>query len=230
MIITDILWMAFLFLIPGMASFTVYRHVAGYAIDKLYKFIFYSAVWSILDYGVVELVFGTLIYGIPFGKYLNVWMMFQYKFMDVPIVVIVRVLASGILIAWALGRTARYLRLHCKGLLYTKLWDYYLNYLWKKNKVAVYDYKNRCKYIGVIKNFSYFTSRKELVLRDVEMYSFTKEGKELKRMEGESCIEEVYLQLEDSNFAILNLGKSGVIEGGVPKAEVQEKQEKRAGL
>lgn len=40
MMISDIVWMVVLFLIPGMAAFTVYRYIAGYAIDKLYNLFF----------------------------------------------------------------------------------------------------------------------------------------------------------------------------------------------
>ena len=75
MVVTDILWMVILFLIPGMVSFTVYRYVAGYAIDRLYKFILYSTIWAILAYGIVEVI-GYFMYGIPIGNNSDVWIVF----------------------------------------------------------------------------------------------------------------------------------------------------------
>lgn len=208
MVITDILWMALLFLIPGMVSFTVYRHLAGYAIDKLYKFIFYSAIWSIFDYVIVEGMVGGIIYQVPFGKYLRVWAMFQYEFAGISIQEILKVLGVGIVVAYFLGRLVRYVRLHTPGLLYIKLWDYYVHTLWKsKSVVIIYDYKNGCRYKGIIKSFSYFTSRKEVVLEKAEVWSFG--GKDEVRLTEKGQVPEVYVQLEDGYFSIVRLN-SGV--------------------
>lgn len=218
MVVTDILWMAILFLLPGMASFTVYRYVAGYAIDKLYKFIFYSAIWAILDYGLVEII-ARLIYGIPFGKYLNVWIMFKYKFADVSVDSILSALITGIVAAYVIGRLMRYVRLNYPGLLRVKLWDYYMNFLWKeKQRVIVYDYKNKYKYVGYIKNFSYFSPQKEIVLQNPEMYS-------MQENQGESLIKgknrEIYIQLEDTCFSIVNLNETPKNKKGSKKRVFQ---------
>lgn len=202
MVVTDILWMAILFLIPGMASFTVYRHVAGYAIDRLYKFFFYSAIWAILDYGIVEII-AWFIYDIPLGKYQNIWFMFHYKFADISLDLMLWALIAGGIAAWVIGLFMRWVRLYCPGLLYIKLWDYYVNFLWKKQKrVAIYDYKNKYKYVGYIKSFSYFSSRKEVVLHKPEIYAL--KGEKAILLEKEK-VEEIYVQLEDNCFSILAL-------------------------
>ena len=192
--------MAILFLIPGMVAFTVYRYVAGYAIDKLYKFIFYSAIWAILAYGIVEVI-AAFIYDIPFGKYLNIWIMFNYKFADISVGTMFKASGAGIIEAFIIGHLMRRIRLNCAGLLHVKLWDHYVNLLCKKGQnVEIYDYKNNYKYIGNIKSFSYFSPQKEIVLQEAKIYSMQEnEGKLL------SENKEIYIQLEDCCFSIMTL-------------------------
>lgn len=193
--------MAILFLIPGMGSFTVYRYVAGYAINKLYKFIFYSAIWAILAYGLVEVI-AAFVYDIPLGKYLNIWIMFNYKFADISVGTMFKALGAGIIEAFIIGRLMRWIRLNCAGLLHVKLWDYYVNFLCKKNqKVEIYDYKNNYKYVGNIKSFSYFSPQKEIVLQEAKIYSVQEdEGKLLSKNK------EIYIQLEEGRFSIVTVG------------------------
>lgn len=193
--------MAILFLIPGMVAFTVYRYVAGYAIDKLYKFIFYSAIWAILAYGIVEVI-AAFIYDIPFGKYLNIWIMFNYKFADISVGTMFKASGAGIIEAFIIGHLMRRIRLNCAGLLHVKLWDHYVNLLCKKGQnVEIYDYKNNYKYIGNIKSFSYFSPQKEIVLRRAKIYSMQKnDGRPL------SENKEIYIQLEEGRFSIVTVG------------------------
>lgn len=202
MIVTDVLWMVILFLIPGMVSFTVYRYVAGYAIDKLYKFILYSTIWAVLAYGIVEVI-GYFMYGIPIGNNSDVWIVFGYKFTEIPLRTMFYALAAGSVAAFFIGRLMRWIRLNYAGLLHVKLWDYYVNFLWKEDrKVEIYDYKNNYKYVGNIESFSYFSPQKEIVLRKAKIYSMQEnDGKPL------SENKEIYIQLEDSCFSIVTVGK-----------------------
>lgn len=210
MMISDIVWIVVLFLIPGMAAFTVYRYIAGYAIDKLYKFIFYSAMWALLSYGITE-CFMSWFYGIPIGKNLSIWIMFRYKFADVSLGEMVWTLGVGISAGWGGGWAMRRIRLNWPGLLHVKLWDYYVNSLCKEErKVEVYDYKNNCRYVGYIKAFSCFSSRKEIVLKEPEIYSL--QGKLL--TEKQEKTGEIYLQLEDNRFVIVVPGPEGKARKG----------------
>ena len=193
--------MVILFLTPGMVSFTVYRYVAGYAIDRLYKFILYSTIWAILAYGIVEVI-GYFMYGIPIGNNSDVWIVFGYKFTEIPLRTMFYALAAGSVAAFFIGRLMRRIRLNYAGLLHVKLWDHYVNFLCKKNrKVEIYDYKNNCKYIGYIKSFSYFSPQREIVLRRAKIYSMQKnDGRPL------SENKEIYIQLEEGRFSIVTVG------------------------
>lgn len=191
MVITEALWNILLLFIPGIITFVIFRHVAGYAINAVYKLLIYVAVFGLIDYALIELLL-SWIYDFDFGTYLPVWKVLSYQYEKVDIGLISWVSAFGIVFGFISGLIFLAARKRVKSSLHVKLWDHILHREELKNKmVVISDYENGKCYIGKIKNFSYFSHYREIVLTDAWV-----EG------EPSKVWEEIYLHLKENKFDI----------------------------
>lgn len=175
MIVTDILWMIFLFFVPGIVSFLVYHCIARYPITKAFKFWTYSAMWGFLDYIVYESMMNCM-YDIPFGQYLEIWTVFKYKFSVVTPIDTVCVTGLGILLAGIIGIFVYFCKKRCTSDLYARFWmDGRELTEWSDKQVTIIDYKNNCVYCGKIKRHNDFADLKEIVLENATVKNLRKE-------------------------------------------------------
>lgn len=203
MIVTDILWMIFLFFVPGIVSFLVYHYVAHYPITKAFKFWTYSAIWGFFDYVVYECLMNH-IYDIPFGQYLEIWTVFKYKFSVVTPLNTVYVTILGIALGYIVGKIMCFWKHRHTSDSYARFWkDGCKLKEWAGKQVTIIDYKNDCIYSGEIKSYSYFTDLKEIILENASVKSLQKEQFYDKQPANTSLHNLVYLSLEDTRFCII---------------------------
>lgn len=182
MTFTELTWKLFILFLPGIISFSIYRHVSGIRPMKIFKFLIYSVVWGVFDYAMLEITY-FLVYDInisELGTYLPVWQFFRYEYAEIPFYQTVFAIGLGAVMAFLIGRLSACVRQmpffikffyrNCHSL---DLWDYTLNSEVRRinasggdNRVVILDYRNGYRYEGVVKSFSSSGKKREIVLSE----------------------------------------------------------------
>lgn len=193
MVVTEILWLILVFFVPGIISFVVFRHIAGYAINAIYKLIIYTALFGLIDYAIYEFLIGHILYGFEFGTYLPFWEVLSYRYIKADVGLMFWICVFGFFVGLFSGYIVLQVRKVYRPSLHVKLWDNILHSQKLKGRtVIVTDYENNSiRYKGKVKSFSYFSHYREIVLTGVK-----------KGFDGDEKEYDVYLNLRENKFDI----------------------------